>query len=218
MQTTRINLGRHKKRCLVGTLYFAKSPNFSTGSRADLNFHIAKKHSLSQRTKNHKCQLCHQVFCWGYSLRLPRQKVDNAQNVSEIKNVVVTQLVEQIDVESSKEDLETFKLFLVDSDMKNGRHEVLSFAMEILDAHTLSHKLDTVFESLKCSAKLNVSFGLELEIVEDGTCQFYYAHGNNTLMDRSKLVATNGDLVKIKNVLNNTDVIEACIKAREKSK
>ena len=144
--------------------------------------------------------------------------MDNAQNVSEIKNVDVTQLVEQIDVENSEEDLETFKLFLVDSDMKNGRHEVLSFAMEILDAHTLSHKLDTVFENLKCSAKLNVSFGLALEIVEDGTRQFYYAHGNNTLMDRSKLVATNGDLVKIKNVLSNTDVIEACIKAQEKSK
>ena len=60
--TTRTTLARHKKKCSVETLYYAKCPNFSTGSHADLSFHIAKKHSLSQREKAHKCQLCQQVF------------------------------------------------------------------------------------------------------------------------------------------------------------
>ena len=86
--------------------------------------------------------------------------------------------------------------------------------MEILDAHTLSQKLDTVFEKLKCAAKLNIAFGCVLTNVEDGFCRYYYAH-ENTLTERSKLVATKEDLVKIKNLLRNTDVIEACTKKNE---
>ena len=57
-----------------------------------------------------------------------------------------------------------------------------------------------------------------LKNVEDGTCRNNYAHENNTLIERSKHVATNGDLVKIKNVCSNTDVIEACIKERAVTK
>ena len=84
------------------------------------------------------------------------------------------------------------------------------------EALTLSQKVNTVFE-LKCAAKLNFAFGFVLKDV-DGICRYYYAHENNTLMERSKLVATKEDLVKIKNVLSNTDVVEACSKEREPTK
>ena len=47
-----------------------------------------------------------------------------------------------------------------------------------------------------CAAKLNVVFGFVLKNVEDGTFRFYYARENNTLLERSKLVATNEDLKK----------------------
>ena len=214
-QTSENNLVRHKKRFSVGTLYCTKYPNFSTRSQADLNFHIAKKQSSSQPKTIHKCQLCHQVVAGFYSLRLHRQKVHNAQGVLESKNVDVTELVGPIDDQSLKEDLQKCKHFLVDSEMENGRHRAFNFAMEILDAHTFSQKLDTVFEKLKCAVKLNVAFAFVLKNVEDGTCRYYYAHENNTMMERSKLVATKEDLVKIKNVLNNIDMIEACTKKNE---
>ena len=42
-QTTKLNLACYKKRCSVGTLYCNHSPNFSTKSQNDLNYHIAKK-------------------------------------------------------------------------------------------------------------------------------------------------------------------------------
>ena len=41
--------------------------------------------------------------------------------------------------------------------------------MEILDVHTLSQKLGTVFKKLNYAAELNVEFGLVLKGVEDGT-------------------------------------------------
>ena len=43
--------------------------------------------------------------------------------------------------------------------MENGSHRVFDFAMEILDALTLSQKQDTVFEKLKFAANLKVAVG-----------------------------------------------------------
>ena len=44
---TKYNLSRHKSRCSGGALYCPKYPNFSTKSRDDLNYHIAKQHSVA---------------------------------------------------------------------------------------------------------------------------------------------------------------------------
>ena len=50
-QTTRNNIVRHKKRCSAGTLYCTQYPKFSTLSRDDLNYHIAKQHSVAGPSK-----------------------------------------------------------------------------------------------------------------------------------------------------------------------
>ena len=47
-EITKIILARRTKRCSIGTVVWAKCPNFSTRSPADLNFHFAKKRSSSQ--------------------------------------------------------------------------------------------------------------------------------------------------------------------------
>ena len=134
------------------------------------------------------------------------------------KNVDVTQMLRPIDDESSNGELEMCQCFLEDAEMESGRHRVFNFAMEILDAHTLSQKPDTVFEKLRCTAKLNVAFGFVLKKVDDRTCRHYYAHENNILMELSKLVATQEELVQIKIVLGNTDVTETCTKERATTK
>ena len=90
--------------------------------------------------------------------------------------------------------------------------------MEILVAHILSQKLDTVVEKLKCAEKLSIAFGFVLNDVEEGTGRFYYAHENKRLMEGSKPVATKEDWVKIKNVVSNIDVIKACTRERENTK
>ena len=69
--------------------------------------------------------------------------------------------------------------------------------MDIVETHTLSQKRDTVFEKLKGAAKLNVAFGCLLNNVENGSYRYYYAHEKNTLLERSNLVATKDDLIKM---------------------
>ena len=61
-QTKKLNLARHKKRCSVGTVYCTQCPKFSTKSRNDLNYHIAKKHSAPKLDVTFKCKLCYQSF------------------------------------------------------------------------------------------------------------------------------------------------------------
>ena len=128
----------------------------------------------------------------------------NEQSVSETKIVDVTSWWDRLTMRARKQNC---KHFFERSDRQKGRHEV--FAMEILRAHILNKKLDKVFGKDKYAAKLNVAFGFVLRNVEDRTRPYYNAIENSTLMERSKLLATKEALVKIKNVLSNTDVIEA---------
>ena len=86
--------------------------------------------------------------------------------------------------------------------------------METLDAHTLSQKLDTVFGKLKCAAKLNVVFDFVLKNAEDWTFRFYYAQGDNTSMERSKLAATEEESKNVKSVSSIIVVIEASTEER----
>ena len=78
----------------------------------------------------------------------------NAQRTKRIgdQEVDVTQLVAEVDDESLKEELETFKHFPIDSEMENRRHRVFSFAWDVFHGQSLSQKQDTVFEKLKCAA------------------------------------------------------------------
>ena len=55
------------------------------------------------------------------------------REVQEQKNVHVTQLMEDVDVNSQMEELETYKQFLVDSERENWRDRVYNFAMDTLD-------------------------------------------------------------------------------------
>ena len=94
--------------------------------------------------------------------------------------------------------------------LRDGECErVFNFALDILDAHTLSQTPDKVSEKLKFAAKLKIAIGSVLEKVEDENSRYCYAHQDDTLMERSKFVATKQNLVKVKNVLSNTDIVEA---------
>ena len=126
----------------------------------------------------------------------------------------VQHFVGQLDDECLRKESETCKHSLVHREVVYGRHRLFNFHMDFVDAHTSSHKLDTVFEELKCAANFNPAFGFVLKSVEDGICPFYYAHEKNILMERSRLVVTEEVFVKTRNVLSNTDVIKACTKKR----
>ena len=92
-------------------------------------------------------------------------KEHGALRVLGAHNVNVTQLMGDADDNRLKEELETCKYSLVDSETENGRHRVYNFAMDTLDQKNLRHKLDDVFDSLKCAPKMKISIGSVLKNV-----------------------------------------------------
>ena len=172
-QVTRINLSRHKKTCSVGTLCCTQCPNFSTLSQDDLNYHIANKHSVPRPSITYKCKLCHAEFPGVYALRQHKNTQHGTQLGFAASNIDVEDIVGDVDDQSFREDLESCKHFLSDTEMENGRHRVFNFAMSSFDISLLNDTLDYVFKELKCSAKVNIAFGFVLKNIEDGMCRYF---------------------------------------------
>ena len=82
----------------------------------------------------------------------------------------------------------------------------------------LNDKLDYVFKELKCAAKINLAFGFVLKNVEDGSSRYFYAHENNTVMERSKLVCTQADMTNLKDRMHKMDIVDICTRERSSTK
>ena len=99
-QTTRNNIVRHRKRCSAGTLYCTQCPNFSTLFQDDLNYHIAKQHSVAGPSKTYKCKLCHAEFPGFYALRQHKNTQHGTQIGFGACNIDVEDIVGDVDDES----------------------------------------------------------------------------------------------------------------------
>ena len=117
-----------------------------------------------------------------------------------------------------REELRSCQHFLVDSQLERSRHKVFNYALETLNETIVNEKLDHFFNNLKCSAKVNLDFGFILKNIEDRGFRYFYAHENNTLLDRSNLVCTHDDLAKLKDFLNKTDIIESCSREKKRTR
>ena len=119
-------------------------------------------------------------------------------------------IVGDVDDQSLREEWESCKHFLTDTEMENRRHRVFNFAISSFDISLLDGKLDYVFEELKCAAKVNLAFGFVLKNIEDGMRRYLYAHGNNTLREKSKLVCTPDGFANLKEKVQEMDIIDLC--------
>ena len=207
---TKKHLGRHKSSCSAGTLFCSQCPSFSTKSQNDLNYHIARKQSAPKLDVTSKCKLCYQEFPGFYALRQHRNTQHGKQIGSETRDVDVKHIMGDVEDQSLREELRSCQRFLVDSELERARHKVFNYAVETLNETNVNEKLDHFFNNLKYAAKMNLAFGFILKNIEDGGLRYFYAHENNTLLDRFKLVCTHDDLAKLKDFLNKTDVIESC--------
>ena len=147
---TKINLSRHKSRCSGGALYCPKRPNFSSKSKEDLNHHIANKHSVPRPSITYKCKHCHADFPGFYALRQHRNTQHGTKIGFGANNIDVEDIVGAVDDQSLREEFESCKHFLTDTETENGRHGVFNFAMSSFDVSLLNDKLDYVFKELKC--------------------------------------------------------------------
>ena len=213
-QTTRNSIVRYKKRCSVGTLCCTQCHKFSTKSQNDLNYHIAKKRSAPKPDITFECKLCFQEFPGFHALRQQRNPQHGMQVGSGTKDVDLEHIVGVIEDRILREQLRSCRHFLVDSELERARYQVFNYAVETLNETTVNEKLDHFFQKIESAAKVNLAFGFILKNKEDGGFRYFYAHQNNTLLDRSKFVCTHDDLAKLKDFLNNTDVIESCSRER----
>ena len=130
-------------------------------------------------------------------------------------NIDVEYIVGDVDDQSLREDLESCKHFLTDTERKNGRHRLFNFAMSSFDISLLNDKLDYVFKGLKCAAKVNLAFGF---VLKDGSCRQFYAHENNTVMDRSKLKCAQADMTNLIERMQKMDIVDICTRERSNTK
>ena len=187
---TKINLSPHKSRCSGGALYCPKCPNFSTKSRDDLNYHIAKQHCAAGPSRTYKCKLCRAEFPGFYALRQHKNTQHGTQIGFGSSNIDVDDIMGDVDDQSLREELQSCRHFLVDSEIQKGRHSVFNFAVNNLTAQVIEEKLDRVLDKLKCVAKLNLALGFFLKNIEDGKSRYFYAHENNTVLEQSNVWVT----------------------------
>ena len=133
-------------------------------------------------------------------------------------SIDVEDIVVEVDDQSSREDLKSCRQFLTDTEMESGRHRIFHFSMSSFDTPLLNDKLDYVFKRLKCAAKPNLAFGFVLKNFEDGTCRYFYAHENNIIMERSKLVCTQADLTNPKDRKQKMVFVDICTRERSSTK
>ena len=162
--------------------------------------------------------MCHAELPGFYALR----QHENTQHGKQIgfgaNNIVVEDIVGDVDDQSLREELQSCRHFLVDSEIRKGRHSVFNFAVNNLTGQLIEEKLDRVLDKLKCVAKLKLALGFILKNIEDGKFRYFYAHENNNLLEQSKLVSNKDDMAKLKEILKKTDVIESCTKERSNTK
>ena len=127
-------------------------------------------------------------------------------------------IVGDVDDQSLREEFQSCRHFLVESEIPKGRHSVFNFAVNNHTAQVIEEKMDRVLDKLKCLAKLNFALGFILKNIEDGNFRDFYAHENNTLLEQSKLVSNKDDMAKLKKILKRTVLIESCTKERSNTK
>ena len=197
-----------RKDALLVVMYCTQRPIFSTTSQDDLNYHFATKRNVSNSVVTVKCTLCFQEFPGFQTLRQHK----NTQHGFAIKTAHVDpdEIINEVDDVNLKEELHSCQYFLMDSEFERARYKVFNYAVENLNENIVNETLDHCSKNLKCATKTNLASGFILKNIEDGAFRNFYAHENNTMPSRLKLVCTNDDLAKLKENLKQTDVIESC--------
>ena len=93
-----------------------------------------------------------------------------------------------------RDELDSVKHFLIDSESFRGKHKVFNFAIAELNPQLIVDKLRTVFSKLDNAAKVNFSLGFVLRNIETGDYRYYYAHENSLVFNTARILSNGEDL------------------------
>ena len=116
--------------------------------------------------------------------------------------------LEDISEAKLKEEHVFCNLSFVDFEFEKRRHCVFTYTMSSFKNYFLNEKLHLVFNQLKSAAKVTLAFEIQLNGNEFVTCRYCYAHKNNTVLERSKLVCTQDDMVNLKEKLQQMHFVD----------
>ena len=171
----RDHAARHRKSCQAGIISCPDCKYF-TYNKQEMNYHVAKNYAPSTSKQSTVCSSCEQEFPSYYSLQQHRRKEHGTKQRKPRDTVAdLNKIVEEEgeDGEKLKEELSACQLFLVDTEMENGRHKVFNFQMSKLDTKIINEKLKEVFNKLDSAAKINIALGFVLRNVETGDYRYY---------------------------------------------
>ena len=183
-----------------------------------MNYPVAKKQSVLRPSIAYKCKLCQAKFPGFYALGHHINTQQGALIGFLPSNTNVEDIVRDVDDQSLRQELESCRYFLTDTEMENGRHRVFNFAMSSFDMSLPNDKLDYIFKELICGTKVNLAFGFVVKNIEDGTFRYFSAHENNTVMERSKIVCKQVDMTNLKDGLQKLVIFEVCTRERANTK
>ena len=133
-----------------------------------MNYHVAKKHSVPRPSLTSISELCHAEFSGFYAPRQHQNTQHGTQIGFGVSNFDVEDIVGDVDDQSLREELQSSRHFLVDSEIQKGRHNVFNFVVNNLTAQVIEEKLDRFLDKVKCVAKLNLALCFILKNIEDG--------------------------------------------------
>ena len=136
-----------------------------------------------------------------------RKPTDNLADLNKI-------VEKEEDGEKLIEELNACQPFLVHMEMENGRNEVFIFQMSQLDTKIINEKFEKVLNNLDSAANINIA----LQNIENGEYQYFNAHENNILFERSHLLCTKADLIAIQEKVEKFDIVEQCTQERQNTK
>ena len=110
------------------------------------------------------------------TLQQHRRKEHGAKQRKPSDTVADLNKIVEEDGEKLKEELSACQLFLVDTEMENGRRKVFNFQLSKLDTKIIIEKLEEVFNKLDSAAKINIALGLVLRNIDTGEYRYFYAN------------------------------------------
>ena len=215
------HISRHKKSCQNGTLFCPECPTFAAKTTKILDYHRVTKHGRKPKKSFFTCSECKLNFHSFYTLR------KHKQSFHKIRKQPAEPVSVEIDLDTImgdhasqelRDELNSVKHFLVDSESIRGKHKVFNFAVAELNPQLIAAKLRTVFSKLDSAAKINVSLGFVLRNIETGDYRYYYAHENSLIFNTAQILSNEEDLNNIIAKLSVTDFVESATRERPNTK
>ena len=207
------NMSRHQKR-------HAKVCSHCTQSFPDdekLRKHIASVHAPSLVIKKKfSCSSCPLSFSTYYQLLHHKRNSHQRSIPSTYEDVDLTIYGNSAALHS---ELQTVQHFLQDSVLELSRKKVHNFKLVELSHETVINKLNSVYNDLPSSAKINISFGFVLQSEHNSDeFRYFYAADNNPIFLNPLVHSDDSDLSFIKSKLRSEDFLPNLINQRPDTK